>query len=111
MQRYRAIGADPVETLDRVVKTRQRAAEGVVDLFNITLAGMAPKKGQVPESILKKRKRDEDWAAKKAAAVADRKKHSKTARKDIFKRAEQYVKEYRDQVSRGACWLFRQSHI
>lgn len=59
---------------------------------------MAPTKGQVPESILKKRKRDEDWAAKKAAAVADTKKKSKASRKDIFKRAEKYVKEYRDQV-------------
>lgn len=59
---------------------------------------MAPTKGQVPESILKKRKRDEDWAAKKAATLADTKKHRKSSRKDIFKRAEQYVKEYRDQV-------------
>lgn len=55
-------------------------------------------KGAVPESILKKRKRDEDWAAKKAAASADQKKRSKDGRKDIFKRAEQYVKEYRDKV-------------
>jgi len=54
-------------------------------------------KGQVPETILKKRKRDEEWAAKKAALVADTKKKSKSNRKDIFKRAEQYVKEYRDQ--------------
>lgn len=63
---------------------------------------MAPTKGQVPESVLKKRKRDEDWAAKKAAAVADKKKHSKSNRKDIFKRAEQYVKEYRDKVKNTA---------
>jgi len=55
-------------------------------------------KGQVPETILKKRKRDDEWAAKKAAVVADTKKKSKSNRKDIFKRAEQYVKEYRDQV-------------
>jgi len=54
-------------------------------------------KGQVPETILKKRKRDDEWAAKKAAVVADTKKKSKSNRKDIFKRAEQYVKEYRDQ--------------
>ena len=59
---------------------------------------MAPTKGQVPESVLKKRKRDEDWATKKAAAVSDQKKKSKASRKEIFKRAEQYVKEYRDQV-------------
>ena len=54
--------------------------------------------GGVPESVLKKRKRDEDWATKKAAAVTEAKKKSKDKRKDIFKRAESYVKEYRDQV-------------
>lgn len=54
--------------------------------------------GGVPESVLKKRKRDEDWATKKAAAVTEAKKKSKDKRKDIFKRAEKYVKEYRDQV-------------
>ena len=54
--------------------------------------------GGVPESVLKKRKRDEDWATKKAAAVTEAKKKSKDKRKDIFKRAENYVKEYRDQV-------------
>ena len=63
---------------------------------------MATGKGQVPETVLKKRKRNEDWAAKKAAAVVDAKKKSKTTRKEIFKRAEQYVKEYRDQVGVAA---------
>jgi len=51
----------------------------------------------VPESVLKKRKRDEDWAAKKAAAAAEAKQKSVASRKEIFKRAEQYVKEYRTQ--------------
>ena len=59
---------------------------------------MGPAKGQVPESVLKKRKRDEDWATKKAAAVSEQKKKSKGSRNEIFKRAEKYVKEYRDQV-------------
>ena len=63
---------------------------------------MATGKGQVPETVLKKRKRNEDWAAKKAAAIVDAKKKSKTTRKEIFKRAEQYVKEYRDQVGVAA---------
>ncbi len=54
--------------------------------------------GTVPESVLKKRKRDEDWAAKKAATAGDAKKKSRDQRKEIFKRAESYVKEYRDQV-------------
>ena len=53
----------------------------------------------VPESVLKRRKRDEDWAAKKAATATDAKKKARDSRKDIFKRAESYVKEYRDQVS------------
>ena len=63
---------------------------------------MAPTKGQVPESVLKKRKRDEDWAAKRAAAASGQKKKSKDGRKEIFRRAEKYVKEYRDQV-RQSC--------
>jgi len=54
---------------------------------------MAP----VPESILKKRKRDEEWASKKLAATSAAKKKAKESRKVIFKRAEAYVKEYRSQ--------------
>jgi Ribosomal L30 N-terminal domain len=58
---------------------------------------MAP--GTVPESILKKRKRDEEWAAKRAADAQAKKESRKKLRKDIFKRAEAYVKEYRSQVN------------
>jgi hypothetical protein len=54
--------------------------------------------GAVPESVLKKRKRDEEWGAKKAAALTEAKTKAKDRRKEIFKRAETYVKEYRDQV-------------
>jgi len=53
---------------------------------------MAP----VPESILKKRKRDDDWATKKADAKEAAAKQAKANRQVIFKRAEQYVKEYRN---------------
>eukprot|EP00891_Asterochloris_glomerata_P009360 jgi/Astpho2/9360/Aster-07296 len=53
--------------------------------------------GTVPETVLKKRKRNEQWEQTKAAQVADKKAKSKDKRKDIFKRAEQYVKEYRQQ--------------
>lgn len=53
--------------------------------------------GKVPESVLKKRSRNEAWAKTKAVAVADAKKKAKTNRAVIFKRAEQYVKEYRTQ--------------
>jgi large subunit ribosomal protein L7e len=53
----------------------------------------------VPELLAKKRKRDEAWAAQRAAAALEARKKSKDSRKDIFKRAEQYVKEYREQES------------
>lgn len=60
---------------------------------------MAP--GQVPESVLKKRKRAEDWATKRAATQSEFKSKAKARRKEIFQRAEKYVKQYRTQV-RGA---------
>eukprot|EP00983_Pelagomonas_calceolata_P068068 1149753-Pelagomonas_calceolata.AAC.3 len=56
------------------------------------------KTGHVPELLVKKRKRDEQWAAERAAAALEARKQSKIKRKDMFKRAEQYVKEYREQV-------------
>jgi len=59
---------------------------------------MAESKVVVPESVLKKIKRQEEWAlAKKDEAVAAKKK-SVEARKLIFKRAEQYAKEYAEKV-------------
>lgn len=48
-----------------------------------------------PQSLLKKRKRDEAWAEAKAADTAAKKKATRAKRSTIFKRAEQYVKEYR----------------
>mmetsp|Transcript_21669 Transcript_21669/g.41372 ORF Transcript_21669/g.41372 Transcript_21669/m.41372 type:complete len:278 (+) Transcript_21669:105-938(+) len=53
-----------------------------------------PAKAAVPESVLKKRKRNEEWATVKAAEADAAKVKAKAARKDIFKRAEQYTKEY-----------------
>jgi len=50
--------------------------------------------GAVPESILKKRKRNEAWAATKAAEALAVAKKNKANRGVIFKRAEQYAKEY-----------------
>merc|ERR1712063_220986 len=55
---------------------------------------MAP---SVPESVLKKRKRNGGWAAKKAAEATTAKSAAKAKRQDIFKRAEKYVAEYRSQ--------------
>ncbi|KAG0242545.1 60S ribosomal protein L7 [Actinomortierella wolfii] len=49
----------------------------------------------VPETLLKKRKTQEKAAAEKRAADAAARKARKAARKVIFKRADQYVREYR----------------
>jgi len=51
----------------------------------------------VPESVLKKRKRDEEWAEKKAADAASAKAAAVKKNTEIFKRAEEYVKQYRGQ--------------
>jgi len=58
----------------------------------------APKQGTapVPETILKKRRTVQDRKAGQEKARAALKKKLKSTRKVIFKRAEQYVKEYRD---------------
>jgi large subunit ribosomal protein L7e len=52
----------------------------------------------VSELLLKKRKRQEGWAAEKAIAAAATKKNALAARRTIFKRAEAYAKEYRATV-------------
>ena len=52
----------------------------------------------VPESLLKKRQRDEQWATQRAADRTEARKKAKENRKVIFKKAEAYVKEYRQQV-------------
>lgn len=64
---------------------------------------MAPPAG-VPESVLKKRKRDDDWANKKAATAAEAQKKARESRKVIFKRAEAYTKEYRTKVRERPKW-------
>ncbi|EMF11389.1 60S ribosomal protein L7 [Sphaerulina musiva SO2202] len=51
----------------------------------------------VPETLLKKRKSQEKERAEKAEQRDARKKQNKEKRAQIFKRAESYVKEYRDQ--------------
>lgn len=52
----------------------------------------------VPELLLKRRQRDEAWAAKRATAALEARKKARDNRREVFKRAEQYVKEYRQQV-------------
>merc|ERR1712000_475333 len=50
----------------------------------------------VPETLLKKHKSQEKARAERTAAQEKKKAGSKDKRKVIFKRAEKYVKEYRD---------------
>ena len=52
----------------------------------------------VPESVLKKRKRSEEWALAKKQQLEASKKKAKENRKLIFSRAKQYAKEYDQQV-------------
>lgn len=57
----------------------------------------AEAKSVIPESVLKKRKREEQWALEKTQKLDDKRKKSRENRKLIFKRAEQYAKEYEKQ--------------
>ncbi|KAF8389195.1 hypothetical protein HHK36_025888 [Tetracentron sinense] len=50
----------------------------------------------IPETVLKKRKSNEAWAIKRREQLEQRQRRSKENRKLIFKRAEQYIKEYRN---------------
>ncbi|KAI9356781.1 ribosomal protein L30, ferredoxin-like fold domain-containing protein [Zopfochytrium polystomum] len=60
-----------------------------------TLVPPTSRKVTVPESVLKKRKTHDRLQAKRAKVTARRQKENRKKRKVIFKRAEQYVKEYR----------------
>ncbi|CAL5443628.1 unnamed protein product [Camellia sinensis] len=51
----------------------------------------------VPESVLKKQKRNEEWALKKQEELAALKKKNAENRKLICKRAKQYSEEYEEQ--------------
>ncbi|KAL5720529.1 60S ribosomal protein L7B [Ranunculus cassubicifolius] len=58
--------------------------------------GEEVKAAAIPESLLKKRKRAEEWDLAKKEAAAVQKKRNAENRKIIFKKAEQYSKEYAD---------------
>ncbi|KAE8682201.1 60S ribosomal protein L7-4 [Hibiscus syriacus] len=58
----------------------------------------------VPESLLKKRKRNEEWKLAKKQGLEAAKKKKAENRKLIFNRAKQYAKEYEAQLS--FCLLF-----
>ncbi|KAJ8526665.1 hypothetical protein K7X08_029142 [Anisodus acutangulus] len=51
----------------------------------------------VPESVLKKQKRSEEWALEKTQELVAAKKRSAENRKLIYNRAKQYAKEYEQQ--------------
>ncbi|ORY04802.1 60S ribosomal protein L7 [Basidiobolus meristosporus CBS 931.73] len=53
----------------------------------------------VPETLLKKRKTTEKSAVEKAAALAEQRKAQKNKRRVIFKKAADYVREYRNRES------------
>ncbi|XP_074579506.1 large ribosomal subunit protein uL30w-like [Curcuma longa] len=57
---------------------------------------MATKESQpvIPESVLRKRKREEQWALAKHQELAAKKKKARLNRKLIFARAQNYAKEY-----------------
>jgi large subunit ribosomal protein L7e len=48
----------------------------------------------IPESVLKKRKREEEWALAKKTELEAAKKKNAENRKNIFNRAKQYAEEY-----------------
>lgn len=52
----------------------------------------------VPESVLKKQKRNEEWALAKKQDLEAAKKKNAENRKLIFNRAKQYSKEYEENV-------------
>jgi len=57
----------------------------------------AKKPAGPPESVLKKRKRQEKWAAEQKAKDTAAKANGEKQAKEAFTRAEKYVKQYRDQ--------------
>ncbi|KAI7828471.1 60S ribosomal protein L7 [Kickxella alabastrina] len=69
---------------------------------------MSSDKVLAPETVLKQRKNAEKSAVESAAAAATTKKERRQKRQVIFKRAEQYVKEYR-QLERSEIRLRRQA--
>ena len=73
-------------------------------MFNYSICS----KTTVPETVLKQRKSVAEKRAVKAAQAATSKKQFRQKRKDIYQRAEKYVKEYR-QLEREQIRLKRQA--
>jgi hypothetical protein len=68
--------------------------------FYIVSADMGEEavKAVLPESLLKKRKREEDWASAKKQDLEVTKKKNTENRKLIYNRAKKYAEEYEEQV-------------
>ncbi|XP_050216698.1 60S ribosomal protein L7-4 [Mercurialis annua] len=64
----------------------------------------------VPESVLKKTKRNEEWAVAKKQELEASKKKAKENRKLIFNRAKQYAQEY-DQQQKELIQLKREAKL
>ncbi|XP_068488692.1 large ribosomal subunit protein uL30w isoform X1 [Phaseolus vulgaris] len=64
----------------------------------------------VPESVLKKRKREEEWALAKKQELEAAKKKRAESRKLIYNRAKQYAKEY-DQQEKDLIRLKREAKL
>jgi large subunit ribosomal protein L7e len=52
----------------------------------------------VPESVLKKQKREEQWALEKKEASGKQRKELREKKKLILQKAGQYAQEYQSQV-------------
>lgn len=60
----------------------------------------------VPESFLKKQKRQEEWDLAKKTEIEAKKKKNAENRKIIFNRAKSYEQEYKEQVQMILLLLF-----
>ncbi|KAJ4748001.1 60S ribosomal protein L7 [Rhynchospora pubera] len=60
-------------------------------------AAAAAEKKVVPESVLKKQKREEQWALEKKEALEVRRKEAREKKKVIFQKAQKYAQEYEAQ--------------
>lgn len=59
----------------------------------------------IPESVLKKKKREEEWALAKKQELEAAKKKNTENRKLIYNRAKQYAKEYEQQVISSVLYI------
>ncbi|KAJ4810639.1 60S ribosomal protein L7 [Rhynchospora pubera] len=61
------------------------------------MSAAAAEKKVLPESVLKKQKREEQWALEKKEALEVRRKEAREKKKVIFQKAQKYAQEYEAQ--------------